>query len=97
MNAATAPNYFAVLRDLFGNRSFMLCCVGMTAATFVLGGVAAWVPSYVFQREGRFELTAKVLDEALTFARPVGACEFLSLPSACWSWPCSRWARCSGT
>ena len=63
MNAATAPRYLTVLRGLFGNRSFMLCCVGMTAATFVLGGVAAWVPSYVFQREGRFELTDAVLHD----------------------------------
>jgi len=35
----------------------------MTAVTFVLGGVAAWVPSYVFQREGRFVLTEKTLTE----------------------------------
>ncbi len=33
----------------------------MTAITFVLGGVAAWVPTYFFQREARFEITPEVL------------------------------------
>jgi MFS family permease len=35
----------------------------MTAITFVLGGVAAWVPAYFFQREARFEVTPAVLAE----------------------------------
>ena len=32
----------------------------MTAITFVIGGVAAWVPTYVFQREARFGVTGAV-------------------------------------
>lgn len=62
-SSIATPNYFSVLKMLFGNKSFMLCCLGMTAITFVIGGVAAWVPSYVFQREGRFEITERVLND----------------------------------
>ncbi|MFO0935891.1 MAG: MFS transporter [Gemmataceae bacterium] len=61
--SAVVPAYSAVLKDLLRNRSFVLCCLGMTAVTFVLGGVAAWVPSYVFQREGKFEITQAVLND----------------------------------
>jgi len=60
--AALAPGYFAVLKRLSVNRSFVYCCIGMTAITFVLGGVAAWIPTYVFQRESRFVLNAGVVD-----------------------------------
>ena len=61
--SAVTRSYLAVLRTLLRCRSFVLCCLGMTAVTFVLGGVAAWVPSYVFQREGRFVLTEETLKE----------------------------------
>jgi len=53
------PSYLSVLRGLGRNRSFIMCCIGMTCTTFILGGVAVWVPSYIFQRESRF-----VLDDA---------------------------------
>lgn len=56
-----APGYVAVLKLLAKNRSFVLCCGGMTAVTFVLGGVAATIPNYVFQRESRFALTTDTL------------------------------------
>ncbi len=51
-----APSYWDVLRELRGIRSFVLCTAGMTASTFVLGGVAALVPLYIFEREARFTL-----------------------------------------
>ena len=60
--AANAPGYFEVLNRLRRNRSFVYCCIGMTAITFVLGGVAAWIPTYVFQRESRFVLNTAVVD-----------------------------------
>ena len=56
-----APRYFAVLKELRGIRSFVLCCAGMTCTTFVLGGVAFWVPEYIFQRQATFVLTPEVL------------------------------------
>jgi predicted MFS family arabinose efflux permease len=51
-------NYGAVLQLLSRNRSFVLCCLGMTAVTFVMGGVAGWLPVYVFEREAKFALTS---------------------------------------
>lgn len=65
------PSYRQVLRTLVRIRSFVLCCLGMTATTFMLGGVAAWAPTYIFQREARFALTEKAitkLEEARTTA-----------------------------
>ncbi len=60
------PGYLAVLKTLVRNRSFVLCCLGMTAVTFVMGGVAAWLPVYVFEREAKFALTADVVKELRT-------------------------------
>jgi len=52
-----APSYFAVVRELVGIKSFVLCCAGMTCTTFMLGGVSNWASTYIFQREARFALT----------------------------------------
>jgi MFS family permease len=65
------PGYFGVLRTLAGIRSFVLCCAGMTAVTFVIGGVAAWVPTYVFERRARFVAAADTFEKLLT--PPAGA------------------------
>ena len=65
------PTYGEVLRGLARNRSYVLCCVGMTAIVFVIGGVAAWVPAYVVQREARFVMTAATLDALAATADPV--------------------------
>jgi MFS family permease len=59
----TSHSYFAVLRELRGVRSFVLCCAGMTATTFMLGGVAAFAPLYIFQREARFDVAVSSLNE----------------------------------
>ena len=69
-------SYLRVLKSLLRNRSFVCCCLGMTATTFILGGVAVWVPAYFFQRESRFlldesalaALKAPIPDEAMTTA-----------------------------
>ena len=53
---AHAPSYPAVVKQLLRNRSFLCCCAGMTLSTFVLGGVAAWAPVYIFEREARFAI-----------------------------------------
>ncbi len=55
----TRPWYWEVLGVLVRNRSFALCCAGMTAITFVMGGVAAWVPAYFYQREAHFVVTVE--------------------------------------
>lgn len=49
-------SYLAVLKEVARNRSFVLLVSGMTATTFILGGVAVWVPEYIFQREAKFVL-----------------------------------------
>src|SRR5262249_8484878 len=35
--------------------------LGMTAMTFAVGGIAVWMPTYIYEREARFTLTADVL------------------------------------
>jgi len=65
------PGYKAVLAGLKKNRSFVFCCAGMTAITFVIGGVAAWAPVYLFQREAKFAMTAEVVAK-LSEATPNG-------------------------
>jgi MFS family permease len=60
------PKYSAVLTQLVRNRSFLFCCLGMTAVTFVMGGVAAWLPVYVFEREARFALSPKAVETLRT-------------------------------
>ena len=62
----TPPSYMAVVRELRTVRSFMFCCAGMTCTTFMLGGVAAWTPRYVFQREAKFDVTEKTMDQLRT-------------------------------
>ncbi|MEZ6142749.1 MAG: MFS transporter [Zavarzinella sp.] len=47
----------AVLKELRGIRSFVLCSAGMTFSTFVLGGVAVWVVTYIYEREARFDFS----------------------------------------
>jgi len=59
----TVPaSYFDVLGMLAKNKSFVFCCVGMTAITFAIGGIAVWMPEYAFQRETRFAMTADALE-----------------------------------
>jgi MFS family permease len=37
--------------------SYVLNTLGMTAMTFVLGGMAAFMPQYIYERESRFQFT----------------------------------------
>jgi MFS family permease len=59
---APSQSWGAVLRELKGIRSFVLCCAGMTCTTFVLGGVASWTPYYIFERQAKFQITAEAVD-----------------------------------
>ena len=62
-SAPPPSSYFAVLRELRGIRSFVLCCAGMTASTFVLGGVATVMQLYYFEREARFALDVAAVEK----------------------------------
>lgn len=43
--------------------SFRYNTIAMTASTFMLGGVAAFAPLYIFQREARFTINADTLQQ----------------------------------
>ena len=43
--------------------SFRYNTIAMTASTFILGGVAAWAPFYIFQREARFQIAEASLQK----------------------------------
>jgi len=62
-NGSVKAGYLQVLKELLKNKSFVYLCAGMTLTTFMLGGVAAWAPRYIFQREARFEVTEKALQD----------------------------------
>jgi MFS family permease len=48
---------------LFKIPSYVLNTLGMTAMTFVLGGLAAFMPQYIYEREARFQFTADARTE----------------------------------
>jgi MFS family permease len=66
------PTWRATIRELVGIRSFVLCCAGMTCTTFVLGGVAAWAPYYIFEHEARFQVTPEALDRLAALKTTAG-------------------------
>jgi MFS transporter, Spinster family, sphingosine-1-phosphate transporter len=70
--APSRAGWGAILRELSGIRSFVLCCAGMTCSTFVLGGVAAWAPYYIFEREARFQVTPEALDKVQELTTTAG-------------------------
>lgn len=70
---ARGPSYVSVLRGLLRNRSFVLCCAGMTASTFILGGVANWIPVYIFEREARFQVTTGAVKKVADLKRSDGS------------------------
>lgn len=41
-----------ILRTLFGTRSFVVNTAGYTAATFAMGGLAAWWPTFLYRIRG---------------------------------------------
>lgn len=56
-------DYGRVFRRVWNVRSFRYNTVAMTASTFILGGVAAFAPLYIFQREARFQITQPALEK----------------------------------
>src|SRR5579871_2460809 len=58
---AVSHGYFEVVRTVLKVPSWTIDTVALICTTFVLGGVAAWVPSYVFERQARFEITPQAV------------------------------------
>ncbi len=60
---AISHGYFEVVRTVLKVPSWTINTAALICTTFVLGGVAAWVPSYVFERQARFEITAQAVQK----------------------------------
>lgn len=50
-------------RLLLRTPSYVIDTLGMTAMTFALGGLGAWMPTYIYEREARFTLTEEAFGE----------------------------------
>lgn len=48
--------------------SYRLNTLGMTAMTFAVGGIAVWMPTYIYEREARFRWTPEVRDDLVRSA-----------------------------
>jgi len=70
---ASSSHYWDVLKELRLNKSFILCCAGMTASTFVLGGFGSVMQLYLFEREARFTLNSEGIDKLQNLKKPDGA------------------------
>lgn len=51
-DALVGSSIGTILRTLFGTRSFVVNTAGYTAATFAMGGLAAWWPTFLFRIRG---------------------------------------------
>jgi predicted MFS family arabinose efflux permease len=59
-------------RALLATPSYWLNCLGMTAMTFAVGGLAAWVPTYLVRVRGMELAGANLIFGLLTLASGVG-------------------------
>lgn len=59
---ARSEDYWMLLRT----PSYVLNTLGMTALTFAVGGIAVWMPTYIYEREARWEITAEVVKDLST-------------------------------
>ena len=58
--AGSAPAHPVGLKEyrvLAHTPSYVYNTLGMTAMTFAVGGIATWMPTYIYEREARFQLT----------------------------------------
>ncbi|MBI2116498.1 MAG: MFS transporter [candidate division NC10 bacterium] len=62
------PDYLRLLRT----RSYVLNCLAMTAMTFAIGGLAAWVPTYLVRVRGMALAEANLTFGLLTLVSGVG-------------------------
>jgi MFS transporter, Spinster family, sphingosine-1-phosphate transporter len=66
-------DYARVFRRIWRVPSFRYNTIAMTASTFILGGVAAVAPLYVFEREGRFQISDETLKRFENLQRSDGS------------------------
>jgi MFS family permease len=51
-------NYLVLART----PSYVFNTLGMTAMTFAVGGIAIWMPTYIYEREAKLKLTSEVIE-----------------------------------
>ncbi len=68
---APAPRLADYL-ELLGTRSYLLNCLAMTAMTFAVGGLAAWVPTYLVRVRGMGLAEANLVFGLLTLVSGLG-------------------------
>lgn len=54
-------SFKSALLHLIRIRSLVYCTLGMTCTTFFLGGVIYWAPTYILERESRFQVTPEAI------------------------------------
>lgn len=59
---------FTAYKALFSNRTYMLVCLSQSIGTFAVGGLAAWMPSYLVREFGVSVAKAGFLFGAVTVA-----------------------------
>ncbi len=70
-DGATPPGR-AAYRELFATRSYRMNCAAMTAMTFALGGMAAWLPTYLMRVRGMALAEANLVFGLLTLVSGIG-------------------------
>jgi MFS family permease len=65
--------YVFVLKKVLQVRSYLIVTIGYTLITFVLGGVAAWTPSYIFEREAKFEINERTIQKLVNMKASDGS------------------------
>jgi MFS family permease len=70
--SAQKDTYWERVKKIWRIRSFRFCTLGMTCTTFVLGGVAAFAPKYIFERVGQLQITDKSIEKLVQLKAPSG-------------------------
>jgi len=70
--ARTATPRLAEYLELLKTRSYLLNCLAMTAMTFAVGGLAAWVPTYLVRIRGMGLAEANLIFGLLTLVSGLG-------------------------
>jgi sugar phosphate permease len=68
----TAVPRLADYLELLGTKSYLLNCLAMTGMTFAVGGLAAWVPTYLVRVRGMELAEANLVFGLLTLASGLG-------------------------
>jgi predicted MFS family arabinose efflux permease len=67
-----APPRLADYRALLATRAYVMNCLAMTAMTFAVGGLAAWVPTYLVRIRGMDLAEANLIFGVLTLISGIG-------------------------